>query len=419
MPSEKLRLPGTIWVLFFARLINSAGNFVFPFLTMLLTVKLGWSSARAGSFMTAMFLVGGLGMLAGGKLGDSIGRKRVIVGCQLGAASLFIACLGIGMSGAMPFLVAAASLLLNATWPVFNATVADLVPHEQRKRAYSLLYWGNNIGFSVGPLAAGFLFSSHPSLMFAGNATALVLVSLLFLAFVPETLPEPWAAEGAAGGAEAAESRGLLGALLGRPILLGFALAMAFLNFVYSQHMFSLPVFLNDRLGTEGARVFGAAMTANGITVVATTALVTLLLGRLGSLACMALASCLYALGFGMLVFVGPPGQGLSPALIVLASTVVWTLGEIVSATNANVFIAARSPLSHRSRMNSLVTWIGNCGSMLCPVVTGAYIGRHGPASAWPLSFVVAIAGAVLMLLLHFADRPLLEKRVLARDPNA
>jgi hypothetical protein len=263
----------------------------------------------------------------------------------------------------------------------------------------------DNIGFSVGPLAAGFLFARHPGLLFAGNAIALLVVSALLLEFVPESLPDSEAAHRAEGSAEAVEAGGLVRALLRRPILLGFAFSMAAMHFVYAQHTFSLPVFLNARLGDDGARVFGAAMTVNGLTVVAATGLVTFLLARLGNLACMSVAACLYAAGFGMLVLVGGPASSPPPALVVFASTVVWTLGEIVSATNANVFIASRSPLSHRGRINSLVTWIANAGSMLCPVTTGAFIGAHGAAAVWPLVSSVALAGAVLMLLLHIADR--------------
>lgn len=52
--------------------------------------------------------------------------------------------------------------------------------------------------------------------------------------------------------------------------------------FVYSQHSFVLPIFLNDVLGTvAGPRVFGAAMMANGLTLVALTAPVVCITRRL------------------------------------------------------------------------------------------------------------------------------------------
>lgn len=396
-------LPRAMTYLFLVRLINAAGSFVMPFMTMLLTVKLGWPAERAGLFMTATFLTGGAGMLVGGKLGDSFGRKRLIVCGQAGASALFLACFATGLGPALPYLAAAASVLLSSTWPAFNAMVADIAPPEQRRRAYSLLYWGNNIGFSLGPLAAGFLFNRAAPLMFLCNAAALAAVSCILGVFVRETRPTP-AASGAARSPEASVKGGILAVLARRPILLGFALILALLNLVYSQHQFSLPLFLEARLGVGGPAAFGAAMTANGLTVVACTIPLAYLTRRLSPLACMPLAGCLYAAGFGLLAFLpalsGPVALGL-----VLASTFVWTLGEILSATNVNAFIASRSPASHRSRLNSLVSLIAQSGSMICPLVSGRYIAAMGAAAVWPAAACLGLAGAGLMLGLYLADR--------------
>lgn len=390
------------------RLVNAAGNFIFPFLTMILTIKLGWRADRAGSFMTAMQFLGGLGILAGGKLGDAIGRKRSLLICQGGAALLFAACLAIGLAPPLPFLVAAANFLLQAGWPVFNATVADLAPPQERKRAYSLLYWGNNIGFSVGPLMAGYLFSTNAGLMFAGNVAALAVTSLLLVFFVPETLrrdglvPAAGTAEAEEPEEEAAMEGGVLKALSSRPLVIAFALIVALMNIVYSQAQFGLPIFLEKCFGAEGPRLFGRAMTINGLTVVATTVFVTALTGRLHPLANMAIAAVLYALGFGLLGFVSP---GLaSGELIVGASTVIWTLGEILAATNSNVFIAANAPKTHRSRFNSSVNWLSSMGSMLAPLIAGAYMASRGLASVWPLAALLGLSASVLMLFLYSAD---------------
>lgn len=393
-------LPGAIKYLFLVRLINSAGSFVMPFMTMLLTVKLGWSADRAGLFMTCMFLAGGAGMLVAGKLGDSFGRKRLIVCCQAGAAALFFSCFASGLGPALPYLAGTASVLLNSTWPVFNAMVADVAPPEQRRRAYSLLYWGNNIGFSLGPVAAGFLFNAAAPLMFLVNALALAAVSCILGIAVRETLPSgaatAWAPE-----AEAAERGGVARALSRRPILLLFALVLALMNLVYSQHQFSLPLFLESRLGAAGPSAFGAAMTANGLTVVACTIPMAALSRRLSPLACMPIVGLLYAAGFGALAFL-PAGAGVA---MVIASTFVWTLGEILSATNVNAFIASRSPESHRSRLNSLVTLIAQSGSMLCPLASGSFIKASGLDAVWPAAACLGLASSALMLALYVADR--------------
>lgn len=402
-------LPRAIKYLFAVRLVNAAGSFVLPFMTMLLTVKLGWDAQRAGAFMTLMSLAGGAGMLVGGKLGDSIGRRRFIAWSQAGACALFAAAFATGLGPALPYLAAGASVLLASTWPVFNAMVADLTAPEERKRAYSLLYWGNNIGFSIGPLAAGFLFNKATTLMFLGNAVALGAVSLIMTFLVPETRPpapdagRPKPAEAEREGAEeeGAERGSAVSALARRPVLVAFALVLALANLVYAQHQFSLPIFLQSRMGDRGASAFGSAMTTNGLTVVALTALVTLCTRRLSPLLCVSLAGLFYAVGFGLLSFL-PIGAGIG---LVIASTVVWSVGEILSATNVNVYIAARSPSSHRARINSIVSLIGQAGSMLSPVVSGRYIERAGVSAVWPAAALLGAAAALLMLALWAAER--------------
>jgi MFS family permease len=409
--ATRTALPRPIYVLFFVRLVNAAGNFVFPFLTMILTIKMGWRADRAGGFMSLMQLLGGLGILAGGKLGDALGRKRSLVICQGGAALLFAVCLGMGLAPPLPYLIAAANFLLQAGWPIFNAIVADIAPAKDRKRAYALLYWGNNIGFSVGPLMAGYLFTKDAGLMFAGNAVALAITSCLLVILVPETVGHFQSSQSDANAtapieaepeAEAPMKGGIFKALARAPIIIAFALVVALMNIVYAQGQFGLPIFLEKTFGAEGPRLFGEAMTINGLTVVASTVFVTALSSKLHPLMNMALASTLYAFGFGLLSLVVPSSR--NGTLLVAASTIIWTLGEILAATNSNVFIASKAPRTHRSRFNSAVSWMTSVGSMLAPLIAGAYMASRGLTSIWRLATALGLCGAILMLLLFAAD---------------
>lgn len=408
-------LPRSIWALFAVRLVIAAGNFVFPFLTLILTVRLGWSADKAGIFLTAMQAAALPGVLIGGKLSDAIGRKKIIVTCQIIAVGLFATSLAIGFRPLLPFLIAGASITLAMTWPISGALVADLVPPEKRKSAYALLYWGNNIGFSLGPLAAGFLFHRAPGLMFLGNACALSASVLIMMKFVPETRGPKSAFAAAPGSgtreaiasaaqesasAEADFSGSLFSVLRQRPSILMFSILVAVMNFVYNQQTFSLPLFLNEKLGEGGAEIFGSAMTVNGLTVVLCTLLISRVTARTPVLLIMAIASALYGIGFGMLSL--PPGF-----LIVMASTIMWTWGEILSATNINVFIASKTPASHRGRVNSLVSIVTNIGSLSGPVLAGIIIRGGGTESVWPIAFMVAMAAALLMLGLGVYDRSL------------
>lgn len=399
-------LPRPIWALFVVRLVISLGNFVFPFLTLILTAKLGWGADRAGLFLTLVQAAALPGVFLGGKLSDAMGRKRIILACQGAAATLFFICLAVGFAPALPFLIGGASVILSMTWPVMGALVADLAPPESRKDAYALLYWGNNIGFSLGPLAAGFLFHRAPGLMFIGNACVLSASIIIMAKFIPETgkaarasqkpQTRPGAVEEAP--AERAFKGGLLTLLRQRPTIILFACLVAVMNFVYGQNGFTLPLFLNEALGARGSEVFGSAMTANGLTVVLCTPLLARLTGALPALCIMAAASLLYGLGFGMLA--------LNPGfLLIMVSTVVWTWGEILSATNLNVFVASKTPSSHRGRVNSLVTVIGNLGSLSAPFISGRIVKASGAAAVWPVAGIVASVAAVLMLGLWLYDR--------------
>lgn len=401
-------LPREIWALFAIRLINSAGNFVFPFLTLILTQRVGWTPGKAGVFLSVVQLAGLPGLMLGGKLGDLWGRKRIIMGCQVIAVTAFVVCTIAGFTPWVPYVIAIASIALSMTWPLSGAMVADLVPPEGRKSAYALVYWGNNIGFSVGPLVAGFLFNRAPGLMFLGNAGALTAAILILRFLVPETLPrteKPAAITETAAGessaepsGEKAQTSGTLAVFFSRPLLVGFTLVMALMNFVYAQHIFSLPLFLNDRLGSSGSELFGTAMTVNGLTVVLFTLPLTRLTGRLPPLVSVAIAALLYAAGFGLLSFGGGP-------ILVLVSTMIWTWGEILASTNINVFIASHTPMSHRGRINSVTALVGNIGSLLAPLAAGAYIVKFGSAAVWPATAVLGVTAALLMFLLSGVER--------------
>ena len=406
--------PREIYALFVVRLVVSAGSFVNPFLAMMLTMKLGYSQAAAGAFMSAVSVVSAAGLLAGGKLGDSLGRRPVLGGLQALTAASFAVCAVLGFVPAAPFVIAFALGALSGTWPVMNAVVADCAPPERRKEAFALLYWGNNIGFSIGPLAAGFLFSKAPRLLFVGNAAALTIAAAVVFLFVRETNPllsaphgAPDAGKAAAGdagrtsaGDRAGKSAGgTLRILAADPVLLVFAALAALTAFVYNQHTFALPLFLKDLFGPEaGPKAFGAAMAVNGLTVVVCTALVTAASHRWPALLAAAAGSVFYLLGFGAYAL----AAGLIP---VLACTFAWTIGEILGATNNNVFIAERSPASHRGRINSAISFCYILGNALAPLVSGPAMEALGSRAIWgPIGFLAGV-GALGLAALHVWDR--------------
>jgi MFS family permease len=69
-----------------------------------------------------------------------------------------------------------------------DAMMADLIPQEERNRAYSILRMVNNAGIAIGPGIGGFIVTRSYSLAFYGAAIGMLTYSLILLLFVRETL---------------------------------------------------------------------------------------------------------------------------------------------------------------------------------------------------------------------------------------
>jgi len=80
------KLPNSIYILFFARMVNSMGAFVYPFLTIYLTKTLSLDEGEAG-FIVMLAITAHLpGLIVGGRLADWLGRKKILLLFQSMAA---------------------------------------------------------------------------------------------------------------------------------------------------------------------------------------------------------------------------------------------------------------------------------------------------------------------------------------------
>src|SRR5512133_118878 len=193
-------LPATYWTLWAGMLVNRLASFSIIFLGIYLVRERGFAADVAGR-VVALY---GLGVVlagpVGGALADRIGRRRtMLLGLTTGAASV----LALAFTRA-PALLAALAFLAAFTGelyrPAMNAAVADLVPAADRTRAYGLVYWAVNLGWSFGLLVAGLVAERSLVALFVADAATTLLFALAILLRVPETRPPSSAAGGGAGG---------------------------------------------------------------------------------------------------------------------------------------------------------------------------------------------------------------------------
>jgi MFS family permease len=391
-------LPSSIYVLFVAEVVNGIGIFVFPFLTLFLTKKLGMSEQSAGDFMLLASVAYVPGILIGGRFADRFGRKRVMIVSQALSGLMYIPCGFLGASALVPWFILASLFFDGITDPARTAMHTDLTGPGNRQAAFSLLYLGHNLGFAFGPLIAGFLFNSAPAWLFWGNAIAIFVALALVIGLVPETKPSEEQVRATVGSSEEAHEGGLLSALITRPFLLVYTLLTTFYGFVYAQNRFALPLATDSLFGANGATVYGGLMTLNAVLVIVLATPIVKITRRADPIWSVAAAGLFYALGFGMIALCR------SPALFYL-STFVWTLGEIVNATNDGAYVANHTPISHRGRFQSILPIIGGTGFAMSSSFVGHMIPIAGLGAVWPLLAIVATAASAGIALLGAVER--------------
>lgn len=395
----------SVYVLFFARIINSIGSFVYPFLTLFLTDKLGHSAADAGMILMLASISFVPGSIIGGKAADTIGRKKLLVIAQFFSALSFLICAIIPDKQLIPFFIIGAEFFMGIVHPTSTAMIVDLSRPENRKAAFSLLYLGHNIGFAVGPLLAGLLYNTRPNWLFSGDALTTMISLILVVFLIKETKPTEDQIDRSIAESstetpelEKAELGSVFGVFARRPGLVVFILLVMIMNFVYAQMTFSLPLFLNEVFGADGAVMYGTTMSFNAAVVILGTTLIIGMTKKMKPILATIFAAVLYAIGFGGIWF----GYAF---YVIIITAFVWTVGEILGATNIDVYIANHTPMSHRGRVNSIVPIIIGAGHALSPFLMGRFIERYSIRMVWPLCGIFAAGAAAGLLVLYIKEK--------------
>ncbi|KEH97071.1 MFS transporter [Clostridium botulinum C/D str. BKT12695] len=389
------RLPKSIIAIFFARIINSLGSFVFPFLTIYLTDKMGMTSDRVGTFMLMAAVGIGLGSIVGGKLSDVIGRKKIILIFQAMSAIMLIPCGFYEYSMITPWLLILSGFFGGAVQPASAAMIGDLTTTKNRQEAFSLLYLGINIGVAIGPLVAGILYKKYIRWIFWGDAITTLTSLLLVIFFVKETINDRKEEEIEKDNInEKSENANLFMVMIKRPALLIFSLVCLIYSFVYAQNGFLIPLQVKGVYPENGAVLYGSLMSINAIVVVFFTFIIIHLTRKNDAIFNMVLAGTFYTVGFGMLFYV-------KNYEFFIISTIIWTIGEILASTNQGVYIANHTPMSHRGRVNSIIPLISGAGYAIGPKIMGVYVKNRTLNSAWFVIGVCSIVSAIMMYALY------------------
>ncbi len=386
-------MPKGLYVICFATLINRLGDFVVPFLSLYLTQKIGMSAWATGLIVTISCVIGIPAALIGGKVSDMCGRKNVYVYAQSISALALIPC-AFTKNVYITILCLLISTFFNGfIRPAFESMIIDMLSNEQRQAGFALKYLSINVGVSVGPIIAGFLFNNFLPLLFIGDAiTSFVAVTLIIIN-VKETYVAGKSIKVEAE-AEKAEKGTIIDVFKKRPYLLLFLLLYMVYCFIYTQNKFSLPMTMNKMYINQGAKFLGYLYSINAITVLVLTPFISAITRKKHQLTNMAIAGVVYAIGFGMIGFVNSFGM-------MVVSTIIWTIGEILSSISSGVYVANHSPSNYRARLNAIKSIGNSLGASLSTAVSGVYIQYYGVQTIWAFVFAISMMAALFMFLLR------------------
>jgi MFS family permease len=363
-------MPRTFWFLWIGTLVNRAGGFVAPFLAIYLTDVRRLAIADAGAIVSLVGLGSVFAGAVGGVIADRVGRRAALAFATITGSAAMLA-LGFAPGGGVLAAAAFAQGLFGDMYrPAVAAMVADVVGADDRTRAYGLLYWAVNLGFSIAPVMAGFVAQTSYTLLFVIDAATTLAFGLLVVANVPETRP----AEGARAAEKPPRERSLAA-----PYKDGVFALYAGLTFlvalIFMQAHVSLPVDL--RANGLAPSTFGVLLALNGALIVFLQPLVTSIATRLPRGAVLASSALLNGVGFGLTAL------GRGAVAIYAMSVVVWTLGEMAVAPIGPVIIADMSPAALRASYQGAYQITFGAASFIGPALGSWLLAEFGSNGLW------------------------------------
>lgn len=370
-------LSPVFWVLWTSTLVNRMASFVGLFLALYLRELRGLDEAAAGWFVGLW----GLGSIPAaslaGLLADRVGRRATML---LGFVTGGLATAAIAVVrdpvvlGALCFFGGG---LLQLVYPASNAAIADVVPPEDRRRAYGLVYWAANLGFGFGFFVAGLVPTRHIPVLFLADAATSLACAAIVAWKVPETRPAIRSHEPMLGG---------LARVFADRAYLGFVLLHVVALTIFVQFSLALPLDMADH--GVGSQKFALLMALNCLGVVAIQPALQPLLRRVDPSWLLAACSALFAVGYGLNALV-------STFPLYLAGAAFWTVGEVVGFPAASALVAAMSPLELRGRYQGVFSMVWGTAWTVAPIMGGQIMHRAGARVLWWLCLAAGLAVAV------------------------
>lgn len=383
------RFPAPVIRLLFSSFVFVMGRAVaLPFMALYLHEHLGINQQTIGWVLGGSIFFSTLFSLYAGYLADRLSKNLLmkLAGVVVAVCTASLTIAPNAWTALLALMCIESALTLRGI--SLKATLADLLPPEQRPKAFSLNYTLINVAFALGPVLGAWLFAikvSGPLWLAAG-----------FSLLASQVLGRPAATVKAATSEVKSSPAGFMATMRvlrsDRRLIL-FTMGSVLTSFVFGRFVSGyLSQYLIVSQGTQAtAQLLPFILITNAVTVVVLQYPVGKLMQQKYLFRWVSLGAMLYAAG--LLGF-----MHASSALSWVVATLVFTVGEVIVIPCEYMFIDMIAPADKRGSYYGAQS-LAMFGAALNPVICGFLLVHfHSDVMFW-----VLITAALLGVLLYFA----------------
>jgi MFS family permease len=410
-------LPRRAWILFAVNLVNSSGAMVLFFLSLYLTRKLGFTTARAGLALS-LYGAGSLaGALAGGWLADRVGSIRIQKTSLAMSGALLIALGQARTAAAILPLLFVIALFWGMLYPANATSMSRICPAELRIKGFALNRLAGNLGATIGPAVGGVLALRDYRLLFWADGLTSLAAAAVFAALWREPRAKG-ETKGEGEGEKAAEAIGerpgeapdteRSGAAAAAaaeprspwrdPPFLALLLIFLVWSAVFIQLFATFPLYMRNAYGLAENRI-GQLFVVNTLIIVFLEMILMEKVRKYPLARMINLSFLLVGAGLGLL----PLGRSFAFAAFCMA---ILTFGEMLSMPLATALIAGRAGAENCGRYMGMFSFSFSLAFIIAPAAGTAIYDRFGDDMVW----VVCAALCALITAVFSALRPRLER---------
>ena len=393
--TAKRHFPTQFWLMFAGLVISATGtSMIWPFMTIYSSQKLGLPLTAVTSLLSINALTGLIASIIAGSLVDHFGRKVIMTIGLFGQALAYLLYVPAQEFWMFALLMGFSGLFSPLYRVGTDAMLADMFAPEDRAQAYALVRMGRNIGVALGPVLGGLIVVISYNLGLYVAAIALAVFGLISVLFLRETNPQ--------------SNRQQVTNLHEQLQVFGEALRNGHFNRLLAAYTLMeiantliwgfLPVYLKTNFSINEAR-YSWIPTTNALMVVFIQVFITKLTSRKPATKVLPVGALFYAASM-LIIALG------NAYWTFWAAMVVMTIGEMIIAPTATVYVTNLAPENQRGRYLGVFGLTWNIAMSIGPLSAGILTDNIGMRVPYFFGMGIGILSMFAFLALdRFAQR--------------